>query len=55
VKGDLEAAIAQYQKALEIEPGYADAQNNLCRAFILKGDYEPAIAQYPQSPGNHAG
>jgi tetratricopeptide (TPR) repeat protein len=47
-QGDLQEAIAQYQKALEINPDYAEARNNLGYALQQKGDMEGAVAQYQQ-------
>ena len=46
-KGEnLEGAIAQYQKALELKPDDAQARNNLGNALEMKGDMQGAIAQY---------
>jgi len=36
-KGLLDDAIASYQKALRINPGYAEAQFNLGNALLKKG------------------
>jgi tetratricopeptide (TPR) repeat protein len=36
-KGDLDAAIAEYRKALAIDPNYANAHNNLEAALKRKG------------------
>jgi tetratricopeptide (TPR) repeat protein len=43
--GNVEEAIAQYQKALEINPGYAPACNNLGNALLQQGKVDEAIAQ----------
>jgi protein O-mannosyl-transferase len=48
-KGDLAAAIVQYQKALEIKPDYSEALNNLGVALVAKGDVEAAIVQYQKA------
>ncbi|MGP8198393.1 MAG: tetratricopeptide repeat protein [Limisphaerales bacterium] len=45
-KGEREQAIAQYRKALEFKPDYAEALNNLGVALFDKGEKEQAIAQY---------
>jgi protein O-mannosyl-transferase len=41
-----EGAIAQYQKALQINPHYAEAHNNLAVALLQKGQVDEAIAQF---------
>ena len=57
-KGQLDEAIAQYQKALEINANYADARNNLGNVFFRKGELDAAIAEsedlgnQPQSCGD---
>ncbi len=42
----MDDAISHYQKALEIEPDYAEASCNLADALIEKGDFDAAIARY---------
>jgi len=42
-EGKFEEAITAYQKALEIDPTFADALHGLARACFEKGDYERAI------------
>ena len=42
----IDEAIAQYQKALEINPDYMEAHNNLGNAFARLGRFEEAMAQY---------
>ena len=42
-KGKVEDAIAQYQKALEINPDYAEACNNLGNALLRQGKVDEAI------------
>src|SRR5262249_43471201 len=44
--GRIDDAIAHYQKALGIQPDYADASCNLADALLLKGDMDGAIAHY---------
>ncbi len=36
-KGDWEGAVRQYQKALEIEPGFAAGREHLARAYLMMG------------------
>jgi len=45
-RGRVEEAIAQYRKALEINPDLADAHHNLGLALAGRGQVEEAIAQY---------
>ena len=45
-KGDLDAAIAEYRKALAIKPELADAHADLGLALYHKGDLDAAIAEY---------
>ena len=42
-KRHLEASIEHLIKAIEIDPAYVEAQNNLGARYILLGDYEQAI------------
>jgi tetratricopeptide (TPR) repeat protein len=39
-------AAAEYQKALEIHPGYADIRNHLGLAYSAQGQVEEAIAEF---------
>ena len=48
-KGDVDEAIVQYQKALEIHPGYADAHNNFGNALFQQGKVEDAMAEYQKA------
>jgi protein O-mannosyl-transferase len=48
-KGDLDAAIQEYQAALGINPSYADAHYNLGNAFIKKGHPDAAIQEYRET------
>ena len=45
-KGDLEGAIGDYTKAIEIDPRYVGAYNSRGLARGAKGDLEGAIADY---------
>jgi protein O-GlcNAc transferase len=45
-KGQLDEAMAYYQKALQLKPNYAVAIYNLGSAFHKKGQLEEAIACY---------
>jgi tetratricopeptide (TPR) repeat protein len=42
--GQFDAAIAEYQKALELEPKFTDALHGLAQAHYARGDYDGAIA-----------
>jgi tetratricopeptide (TPR) repeat protein len=44
-EGQLDEAIAQYQKAIEINPKFAQAHGNLGLAFFQKGQLEDAITE----------
>jgi len=48
-KKDLEGAIADYDKAIELDPKYAVAYNNRGRAKADKKDLEGAIADYDKA------
>jgi protein O-mannosyl-transferase len=48
-KGQVDEAMIQFQKALEIIPNYADAHYNLGNAFSQKGEMDKAIAQYQKA------
>jgi len=45
-RGELNAAIAQYQSALEVDPNLADAHSELATALLTKGDSQKAEAHY---------
>ena len=47
--GKYEEAIATYDKAIEIDPQYADAWNNKGSALGCLGKYEEAIAAYDKA------
>ena len=42
-KGDFDAAIQDYNKAIELQPDYAGAYNNRGNAYDEKGDFDAAI------------
>jgi tetratricopeptide (TPR) repeat protein len=48
-KGNVDEAIAHFQKALQINPRYADAHNNFGNALSQKGNMDEAIAHYQQA------
>ena len=48
-KGEVDAAIAQYEKAERIQPGYAEEHNNLGNALCRAGRVPEAIAQYEKA------
>src|SRR5277367_6442777 len=45
-EGDQDGAIAEYRKALALNPDFAAAHNNLGITLADKGDYTGAIAEY---------
>ena len=45
-QGDLDAAIASYNKALQLNPNHPDAHNNLGNSLKEKGNLDAAIASY---------
>lgn len=45
-KGDLDRALADYNKAIEIYPEFANAYNNRGLIYAQKDDYDRAIADY---------
>jgi tetratricopeptide (TPR) repeat protein len=48
-KGKVDEAIAQYQKALQISPDYALANNNLGSALLQKGRVNDAVALFQKA------
>lgn len=44
--GRFDEAIAEYQTALRLAPGYGEAHNNLGLAYAYKGNLDTAIAEY---------
>jgi glycosyltransferase involved in cell wall biosynthesis len=59
-KADMDGAIAEYGKALELEPMYREAWFGLSEALVKKGDLDGAIRaneeiarRWPRDPGGH--
>jgi len=48
-KGQVDEAIAQFQKTLEINPNYAEAHCNIGFALVQKGQVDEAIAQFQKA------
>jgi len=48
-KGQVDEALAQFRRALEINPNYAEAHNNLAIALYQKGQVDEAIAQFQEA------
>jgi tetratricopeptide (TPR) repeat protein len=48
-RGNVDEAITQYQKALQIEPDYAEAHDNLGTLFVRMGRVEEGIAQFQKA------
>lgn len=48
-KGQVEAAVTQYERALQIQPAYAEAHNNLGNALCRVGRVQDAIAHYQKA------
>jgi tetratricopeptide (TPR) repeat protein len=44
LKGEVDRAISDYNKAIELSPTYAPAYNSRGRAYTSKGDYVHAVA-----------
>ncbi len=45
-QGDYDVAIADYDKAIVLDPGFAFAYNNRGEAYLRKGDLDAAIADF---------
>jgi len=43
-EGRLDEAIAEYQRALELDPNYCDALHGLAQAYYAKEDFDNCIA-----------
>ena len=41
--------ILEYRNAIDIDPGYADAYNNVGTMFARQGDIEQAISNYQKA------
>jgi tetratricopeptide (TPR) repeat protein len=48
-KGSVEEAIVHFQKALKINPNYAEAHNNLGNVLLQKGRVDEAIVHYQRA------
>src|SRR5271165_317737 len=48
-KGQVDDAIAQYEKAVEIYPNYLAAHYNLGNGFLQKGELDEAVAQFQKA------
>jgi tetratricopeptide (TPR) repeat protein len=48
-KGQVDDAIAQYQKAVEINPNYVQAHYNLGLALFQKGQLDEAVAEFQKA------
>ena len=48
-KGEYDQAIACFDKALAIEPGFAEAYCNRGTAYYEKGQYDPAISDFSKA------
>ena len=48
-KGDLDAAVRHYTKAIELRPDYADGHFNLAHALLRQGRPEEAITEYEKT------
>ncbi len=48
-KGQLDAAITEYQEAIRLHPQYAEVHNNLGTALLQKGRVDGAISQFQEA------
>ncbi len=48
-RGAYDRAIADYDKAIQLKPDYAEAYSSRGAAYYYKGDYDRAIANYDQA------
>ncbi len=48
-QGDLNKAAEEFQKAIEIKPGYADAYHNLANTYQRMGRFDVAIENYQKA------
>ncbi|HUB68292.1 MAG TPA: tetratricopeptide repeat protein [Candidatus Methylacidiphilales bacterium] len=48
-KGEVDAAITQYEETLKLNPNYAEAHYNLGNSLLQKGQVDAAITQYEQA------
>lgn len=47
--GDADSAVQSYRQAIELDPEYCDAMDNLALLLKQKGNYEEAVTLYQQS------
>ena len=47
--GDLEKALADYNKSLEINPHYTNALNNRGVVYLEQGHYDQALTDFERS------
>ncbi|HYV57107.1 MAG TPA: tetratricopeptide repeat protein [Candidatus Nitrosopolaris sp.] len=47
--GRIDEAIAELQRAVELQPNFPDARLSLGNAFMIKGDVEQAVAEYERT------
>src|SRR6476620_1714629 len=57
--GNLDAALAEYEKAIALYPKYIDAYNNRANIKLSRGDFEGAVDDYTKAseiaPKSHLG
>ena len=51
-KGDLEGAMADFNRAIELDPRYAEVRGDV---LLAKGDRDGALKAYREARGNGAG
>jgi tetratricopeptide (TPR) repeat protein len=49
LKGQVDDAVVQYQRALQINPNYSGAYDSLGQALVRKGQVDDAVAQYQKA------
>jgi len=49
LRGEIDTAIAQYRRAIELKPDFAEAYNNLGRVLQMIGEHEEAAANFQKS------
>ena len=49
MKGDLDSAISDYDKAIQINPDFAAAYVNCGYAYYTKGEFDRAISDFDQA------
>ncbi len=48
-KGDFDTAVAEFKRAIELNPGYGDAYHNLANTYHQKKEYDQAIVYYQKA------